>query len=164
MCLSGLPRTGSTLLSGLLSQNPTIHAEGNSGLCQIMWDTQQSCEHFAKEQLTANNRLHSVKDIVSQLPHSYYKGNDPKESIVVDKCRSWALPANMQIYGWSPEEINWQHPHLDLAQIYAALTYYHDHRSAMDTEIRKSSEAANAAACLASDSPLARRLRGLAFP
>ena len=84
-------------MSGLLSQNPTIHAEGNSGLCQIMWDTQQSCEHFAKEQLTANNRLHSVKDIVSQLPHSYYKGNNPKESIVVDKCRSWALPTNMQI-------------------------------------------------------------------
>jgi len=97
VCLSGLPRTGSTLLSALLSQNPAIHAEGNSGLCQIMWDTQQSCEHSAKEQLTANNRLHNVKDIVSQLPHSYYKGNDPKESIVVDKCRSWTLPDNIQM-------------------------------------------------------------------
>ncbi len=90
-----------------------------------------------------------------------------------DAGRAWIDQTNVKVievvrdhlaYGWSPEEIHWQHPHLDLAQIYAALAYYHDHRSAMDTEIRKSSEAANAAACLASDSPLARRLRGLAFP
>ena len=97
VCLSGLPRTGSTLLSALLSQNPAIHAEGNSGLCQIMWDTQQSCKHSANSELTANNRLHSVNDIVSQLPHSYYKGNSPQERIVVDKCRTWLLPNNMKM-------------------------------------------------------------------
>ena len=28
-------------------------------------------------------------------------------------------------YGWSPEEIHFQHPHLSLAQIHAALTYYY---------------------------------------
>ena len=64
-------------------------------------------------------------------------------------------------YGWSPEEIHWQQPHLSLAQVYAALAYYHDHRDSMDAEIRNSLESANAAARLAADSPLARRLRGL---
>ena len=97
VCLSGLPRTGSTLLSALLSQNPAIHAEGNSGLCQIMWDTQRSCNHFAREELEANNRLYSVNDIVSQLPHSYYKRNSPEEKIVVDKCRTWLLPSNIKM-------------------------------------------------------------------
>ena len=43
--LSGLPRTGSTLLSAILYQNPKIHAEGNSGLCQLMWDLEVSCKH-----------------------------------------------------------------------------------------------------------------------
>ena len=85
------------MLSALLSQNPAIHAEGNSGLCQIMWDTQQSCRHAAKEQLAANNRLNSIHDIVSQLPHTYYNRIGTKEKIVLDKCRTWTLPANMQM-------------------------------------------------------------------
>ena len=85
------------MLSALLSQNPAIHAEGNSGLCQIMWDTQQSCRHAAHEQLSANNRLNTIDDIVSQLPHSYYSRSSAKEKIVVDKCRTWTLPANLQM-------------------------------------------------------------------
>jgi len=34
---------------------------------------------------------------------------------------------------WDAEEIQRQHPHLTLAQIYAALTYYHDHRQHFDS-------------------------------
>ena len=79
VCLSGLPRSGSTLLSALLSQNPEIHAEGNSAVCQLMWDMQQSCLSAAKEQLLANNRQSTIKDIISQIPHLYYKNNSPKE-------------------------------------------------------------------------------------
>jgi uncharacterized protein (DUF433 family) len=37
---------------------------------------------------------------------------------------------------WDAEEIQRQHPHLTLSQIYAALTYYHDHQEALDSEIR----------------------------
>jgi sulfotransferase len=85
------------LLSTLLSQNFAIHAEGNSGLCQIMWDTLNSCRYAASEQLAANNRLRSVNDIVSQLPHIYYKRNSQQEKIVLDKCRTWTLPANVQM-------------------------------------------------------------------
>src|SRR5690242_14100620 len=40
-------------------------------------------------------------------------------------------------YGWSPEEIHFQHPHLDLAQIHAALSYYYDHRDELDAEIER---------------------------
>ena len=88
VCLSGLPRTGSTLLSSLLSQNPTIHSEGQSGLCELMWQTEKTCESI-NHIFASNNRLHTSKDIISQLPHSYYKNNSPQEKIVVDKSRSW---------------------------------------------------------------------------
>ena len=36
---------------------------------------------------------------------------------------------------WDADEIHRQHPHLSLAQIYGALTYYHDHQPEMDREI-----------------------------
>ena len=91
--LSGLPRTGSTLLSAILSQNPEIHAEGNSAVCQLMWDAQQSCER--SEQLAANNRQATQDALVASIPAIYYR--DVRARHIVDKCRSWTLPDNMKM-------------------------------------------------------------------
>jgi sulfotransferase len=95
VCLGGLPRTGSTLLSSILSQNPEIHAEGNSGLCQIMWDVEFSFNNKCKEQIIANKRTHTIFDVISQLPNLYYK--DIKGSIVLDKCRTWNSESNVEL-------------------------------------------------------------------
>jgi len=95
VCLSGLPRAGSTLLSAILSQNPLIHAEGNSAVCQLMWDMQKSCLTTSKEQLLANDREKTVCDLIKAIPHIYYKNNT--EKIVVDKCRSWTISANIDM-------------------------------------------------------------------
>lgn len=95
VALSGLPRTGSTLLSAILCQNPEIHAEGNSAVCQLMWDMQQSCEGAAWEQLAANDRGADQDALVGSIPAIYYR--HVKATHIVDKCRSWTLPANMQM-------------------------------------------------------------------
>lgn len=97
VALAGLPRTGSTLLSALLDQNPKIHVEGNSGLCQIMWDTYNSCRKNCAEQLKLAGREHTTFDLVSEIPSIYYKNNTPEESIVVDKCRSWTAQPNIEM-------------------------------------------------------------------
>lgn len=93
--LTGLPRTGSTLLSSILSQNPNIHAEGNSAVCQLMWDLHVSCYTTSSEQLTATNRFYTIHDLISSIPKIYYKNN--KSQIIVDKCRSWTIEANVQL-------------------------------------------------------------------
>lgn len=93
--LAGLPRSGSTLLSAILSQNPDIHAEGNSAVCQLMWDLQQSCRTGAREQLEANYRQDTQGDLLRAIPAVYYK--NVTASHIVDKCRSWTLPANMDM-------------------------------------------------------------------
>lgn len=95
IALSGLPRTGSTLLSAILDQNPDIHAEGNSAVCQLMWDMQVSCESTASEQLTANNRQATQDSLISAIPAIYYKDTTTKH--IVDKCRSWTLQPNMDM-------------------------------------------------------------------
>ena len=38
-------------------------------------------------------------------------------------------------YHWHAEDIHRQHPHLTLAQIHAALTYYYDHQQQIEKEI-----------------------------
>jgi uncharacterized protein (DUF433 family) len=42
--------------------------------------------------------------------------------------------------GSSPDEIITSFPHLTLADVYAALAFYHDHRELIDTEIREGDE------------------------
>ena len=41
---------------------------------------------------------------------------------------------------WDADEIQRQHPHLSLAQIYSALTYYYDHQAEMDQVIEEQVE------------------------
>lgn len=61
--------------------------------------------------------------------------------------RAWIDDRNVKVievaldklgYGWSPEEIYFQHSgYLSLAQIHAALAYYYDHQAEFDAEIER---------------------------
>ena len=61
-------------------------------------------------------------------------------------------------YGWSPEEIHFQHPGLALAQIYAALTYYYDNQANLDREIARQQDEVRRLRDQAGESPLFVRL------
>jgi uncharacterized protein (DUF433 family) len=64
-------------------------------------------------------------------------------------------------YGWSPEEMHYQQPHLSLAQIHAALAYYFDHQTEFDKQIETGLRQAESLAAETKDSPLRQRLRRL---
>ena len=64
-------------------------------------------------------------------------------------------------HGWSPEEIHFQHPHLSLGQIHAALAYYHDYKDDFDAKIQRSLEHVGQMRAEASESPLRKRLRAI---
>ena len=40
-------------------------------------------------------------------------------------------------YGWSPDELQFQHPYLTLGQIHSALAYYWDHKEELDHDIER---------------------------
>lgn len=64
-------------------------------------------------------------------------------------------------HGSSPEEMHYQYPHLSLAQIHAALAYYHDHQKEIDEEIERQCREVEELMEKAKDSPLRKRLRSL---
>ncbi|MCX7013272.1 MAG: DUF433 domain-containing protein [Candidatus Sumerlaeota bacterium] len=64
-------------------------------------------------------------------------------------------------YGWSPEEMHFQHPYLSLGQIHSALAYYWDHAEEMDRQIERDSQRVEELRQRAPDSPLLQRLRSL---
>ncbi|MGA9770294.1 MAG: DUF433 domain-containing protein [Blastocatellia bacterium] len=87
-----------------------------------------------------------------------------------EEGRAWIDGANTKVIevvldklacDWSVEEIHEQHPHLSLAQIHAALSYYYDHQSEIDAEIERQDKEIDALMENAKDSPLKNRLRSL---
>ena len=66
---------------------------------------------------------------------------------------------DMVAHGWSPEEIHFQHKHLSLAQIHAALSYYYDHQDEFDAAIERELREVDAIRAQAGESPLRKRLR-----
>lgn len=59
----------------------------------------------------------------------------------------------------SVEEMHFQYPHLSLAQIYAALSYFHDHEREFDEEIDQRLKHVDSLSANAEDSPAKKRLR-----
>src|SRR5215510_3876505 len=87
-----------------------------------------------------------------------------------EEGRAWIDDTNIKVievvldklaYGESPEEIHEQHPHLSLAQIHAALSYYYDHQAEIDAEIERQNEEIEALMEKAKDSPLKKRLQSI---
>jgi uncharacterized protein (DUF433 family) len=59
--------------------------------------------------------------------------NTKVKEIVLDKLA----------YGWSPEEMHVQHPHLSMAQFHTALAYYYENQENLDEEMRRDLEEAD---------------------
>src|SRR5436190_17120132 len=84
--------------------------------------------------------------------------------------RAWIDKTNVKVieivldhlaYGWSPEEMHYQHPDLSLAQIHAALGHYFDHQAEFDREIEAGLRDVEIEAVQTKDSPARQRLRRL---
>lgn len=62
-------------------------------------------------------------------------------------------------YGWSAEELQFQHPYLSLGQIHSALAYYWDYAEELDRDIERRVERAENLRTAARPSPLLEKLR-----
>ncbi|MEH1805811.1 DUF433 domain-containing protein [Nostoc sp.] len=69
------------------------------------------------------------------------------------------LITSIHAYGWSPEELHFQYPHLSMSQIYSALAYYWEHKEEIDADMQRRFEYAERLRLETGESPLAKRLR-----
>ena len=69
------------------------------------------------------------------------------------------LVLDCKAYGWSAQELHFQHPHLTLGQIHSALAYYWDHQEKLDRDIERRLKFVDQARREAGPSPLRQRLK-----
>jgi uncharacterized protein (DUF433 family) len=86
---------------------------------------------------------------------------------VDEQGRPWLDETNVKVievvldhlaYGWNAETIQENHPHLSLAQVYAALAWYYDHQAEMDAEVARQEERVSALRDASTPSPLQQRV------
>lgn len=90
--LVGLPRSGNTLLSSILNQNPEISVTANSIVPDILWNLY--CER--ENSLTFKNfpDHRSYDNMMSSVFESYYK--NWKSNIIIDRS-NWGSPNNIKL-------------------------------------------------------------------
>lgn len=88
--LSGLPRSGSTLLSSILNQNPEIYSGPNSPMCGMMVNLERSI--LASEQYQSYPKPHVMPSVICGVLENYY--SDINKPNIIDKSRSWPNQEN----------------------------------------------------------------------
>ncbi len=91
--MAGLPRSGSTLISSILNQNPSIYSSANSPMCGMMFNLERSI--LASEQYAAYPKPEVMSNTVMGVIDGYY--SDTTKNIVVDKSREWAMPEHFGV-------------------------------------------------------------------
>ena len=94
-------------------------------------------------------------------PHIVKQPGKPARLERHPRTRVAMIVMDYQGRGWSAEEIVRQYPCLTLAEVHAALAYYHDHAEEIDHEVEAESAEAERLRRANRESPLARRLRAL---
>ncbi len=84
--MSGLPRSGSTLLTALLNQNPEIHASTNSPLLDTIHYTEEYLL-YQSEQYKAHPKPECAHKVLSSIAPNYYFNTS--QNIIIDKSRGW---------------------------------------------------------------------------
>jgi sulfotransferase len=84
--ISGLPRSGSTLLSAILRQNPLIHADISSPLHSLF--SSALATFSVGSEHAAHVSIEKRKTVLRGLFESYYKDSQNK-SLIFDTSRGW---------------------------------------------------------------------------
>jgi len=84
--INGMPRSGSTLLSNILAQNPRFHVTPTSGLSELIFGVHQfwKTNPVIKASETPEKQLAIIRDLFQ----SYHQDTD--RPIVFNKSRGWA--------------------------------------------------------------------------
>ena len=83
--MAGLPRSGSTVLSAILNQNPRFYSGPSSPVLSTMYAVEN---HLANDELFHGYpKPEQAKNIISSIIHQFY--DDIQKPVVIDKNRAW---------------------------------------------------------------------------
>ena len=104
--ISGLPRSGSTLLCNLINSNPKFHSTPTSGVIDVLKNMRSTMSHNVS--FKTQNRLELMPNIQQGLK-GFIEGYFYDKEVVFDKCRGWSNNIQLldTILGHSDTKVIW---------------------------------------------------------
>jgi len=90
--LAGMQRSGATILSQILNQNPDIWVSPASPLFKIM---NRQLENYNELEYIDYPRTAAIDTIIATIPHSFYA--DKQAKYIIDKNLNWPNPLGMDL-------------------------------------------------------------------
>jgi sulfotransferase len=90
--LAGLPRSGNTLLSSILNQNPDIYSSPLSTTLAILSNTH---DFIQNSQNVKRGNKDNIIQFTKNILKNYYKDID--KSIIIDREKVWGTPINLPL-------------------------------------------------------------------
>lgn len=91
--LSGLPRSGSTLLAAILRQNPSFHASISSPLAQMFAALQQQMSEANEASIFLTDEKR--RRLLQMMIMFYYAGDVPVGTTIIDTNRLWTAKTDI---------------------------------------------------------------------
>jgi sulfotransferase len=91
--MAGLPRSGSTLLSSILNQNPDIYSGPQTDFPRMMLSMYHETQR--SESFQSGYNTEGYVNLMRQIPNNFYANIDRK--IIIDKNRTWGTIDNIKL-------------------------------------------------------------------
>jgi sulfotransferase len=88
--MAGLPRSGSTVLSALLNQNPQVYASPQTDLVGMLYELESKIPNY--ESYKAGLFYDGYMAVMKNVATNFYSKID--KPIIIDKNRGWGTPYN----------------------------------------------------------------------
>ena len=95
--MAGLPRSGSTVLSAILNQNPDVYSGPQTDLVEMLYLLESQIPSY--ESYRAELLLDGFESVLNNMADSLYASID--RPVIIDKNRGWGTPYNFgQLSGY----------------------------------------------------------------
>ena len=115
--MAGLPRSGSTVLSAILNQNPDIYVGANSDIASLMLALHKTAS--MSESFNAGFEPQGYRNIIEKLPETFYAHID--KPYIIDKNRHWGTLENLQLASAFSENVKIIAPVRPILEILASF-------------------------------------------
>jgi uncharacterized protein (DUF433 family) len=98
--------------------------------------------------------------VLSETRYEHIKLDENQVPTIADTTmKAVELVLDHLAYGWSLEELHFQHPSSSMGQIYSALAYYWDHKAELDQDLERRLRFIDQVQQAMKPTPLAERLK-----
>ena len=93
---------------------------------------------FHSNEIVSTEHVSHTRALMSETDYKHIVLNENNVAIIEGtRTKVIELVLDSQAYGWSPEELQFQHPTITMGQIHSALAYYWDHQDELDADIER---------------------------